>query len=656
MKNRWNAHDAAAYCADPLGLRVYSSRLLGADPELVLHGGGNTSLKMHSTNLFGETEEVLYVKASGWDLRTIEAAGFAPLRLRALLQLAALPQLDDTTLVKAQRAALLDPYAPNPSVEALLHALIPHAYVDHTHADAVLTLSHAPQGEDILRELYGEQVLIVPYVMPGFALARTIYRLSRECDWQHLKGMILLHHGVFSFGDDAHSSYARMIALVAQAEDMLNTRQALCALPSVNVAPPQDLLSLAHLRHSVAAAQGKAVIARWEQGAEALAFTHQDNLSAVSQCGPLTPDHVIRTKPWPLLLEGAPDDAVAAYTQKYLTYFHTHNDGSQVAIAPAPCWALWPQQGLVAFAPQLKETQIILDLAVHTLKAIHAAMRLGGWNALAEHDIFAMEYWELEQAKLRQNNKALPLQGKIALVTGGAHGIGKACVTALRAQGAVVAALDRQWEHEGEKDGVLYLCADVTHSAEVKAAVEATVRQFGGLDCVISNAGTFPPSATIADMPQSLWDNSMAVNLNAHQYVLQASVPYLKMGIDPAVVMIASKNVAAPGPGAAAYSVAKAGQTQLARIAALELAPFGVRVNVLHPNAVFDTAIWTDEILAQRAQHYGMSVADYKASNLLHTEVTSHDVAALACVLVSPLFSKTTGAQIPVDGGNERVI
>ena len=273
-------------------------------------------------------------------------------------------------------------------------------------------------------------------------------------------------------------------------------------------------------------------------------------------------------------------------------------------------------------------------------------------------DLFDVEYWELEQAKLNKSGTSLPFQGKVAIVTGAASGIGRACVESLVESGAVVAALDIDPQVTSSFSGtnILGLRCDVTDGLAIKDAVDATIQQFGGLDIVVSNAGIFTAGATIGELDDADWDRSLDVNLTAAMRVLRASVDYLKYGIDSAVVIVGSKNVPAPGPGAAAYSAAKAGLTQLARIAALELAPHGIRVNTVHPNAGFDTAIWTDEVLAGRAAHYGLTVNEYKSSNLLTREVRSKDVAAMVCAMAGPDFSRTTGAQVPVDGGTERIV
>ncbi|MFQ5345685.1 MAG: bifunctional aldolase/short-chain dehydrogenase [Mariprofundus sp.] len=656
MNSLWNDKDAAAIADDPLALRVYTSRLLGAEPSLVLHGGGNTSVKADVANLFGESERILFVKGSGWDLATIEKAGFAPVRLDVLQSMAQLETLSDTDMVRAQRAAMTDPYAPNPSVEAILHAMIPFDFVDHTHADAVVTISNTADGEARLREIYGEDVLILPYTMPGFVLARQVYEKTKDTDWSKLKGIILLHHGVFTFADDARASYEAMINLVSTAEHELGH------LADAKHGPVEkvdvDLKLLAALRRAVSRHRGCAVLARLDSDASAVDFASRNDAGDIAGRGPLTPDHVIRTKRTAMLVSDDPADSVASFARDYREYFSRHQEAGLTCLDPAPRWALWPQRGALAFGETPAECRIISDISHHTMRAIEYAEMLGGWKVLPEKDIFDLEYWELEQAKLKKTGSAPEFQGRIALVTGAASGIGAACVASLLARGAVVAALDLNPEIRKKfpSDRVLGLVCDMNDAVAVREAVESCVRHFGGLDMVISNAGIFSSGGRIEQMDQAVWQHSLDLNLSSHQRLMQESIPYLKLGLDPAIVVIASKNVPAPGPGAAAYSVAKAGLTQLCRVAALELGADAIRVNVLHPNAVFDTAIWTDEVLEKRAASYGLSVQAYKTNNVLKREVTSHHVAELACAMAGKLFACTTGAQLPVDGGNERVI
>ena len=656
MVSLWNDEDAKAFLNDPLQLRVYTSRLLGLQPELVLHGGGNTSVKVKKENIFGDIEEILYVKGSGVDLTDVQPAGFAPVKLEVLNKMASLEKLDDADLLRLQRTSMLDPDSPNPSIEAILHAIIPFKYVDHTHADSVVTISNNERGEKLIQEIYEDRVLIVPYVTPGFILAKKVYELTRNLDWSKVEGIILLNHGVFTFSDDARTSYERMIHIASLAEDYLKKHGVFDSVAKAESG--DDLLLLARIRHQVSVARGDAMIARLDQSPEACGFANLSDVDSIATRGPMTLDHVIRTKPIPVILKNDIEKDIADYSSKYKKYFDRNTDGHLECLDTAPRWCIWPEYGTIAFGRSVKEAEIVTDIADHTIRAIQIGEALGGWKPLPEKDIFHMEYWTLQQAKLKKKESFLELQGKIALITGAAGGIGRACAEALYEQGAVVAGLDINPEiaeifNQQDRAG---LTCDVTDDKAVQEAVEFIVRSFGGLDILVTNAGIFPASRSIEEMDAETWNRSMEINLTSHQRLLKACIPYLKHGIDPAVIFIASKNVQAPGPGASAYSVAKAGLTQLARIAAMELAVFGIRVNIVHPDAVFDTGIWTQEVLEGRAKHYGLTVAEYKTKNLLKTEVTSKDVAAMVCAMAGRVFAKTTGAQVPVDGGNERVI
>lgn len=656
MQSLWDDNKAKTFGHDDLQLRVYSSRLLGREPGLVLHGGGNTSVKTKVKNIFGDTDEILYVKGSGRDLATIQADGFAPIRLEVLTRLAALDRLSDADMVRLQRSAMTDPEAPDPSIEAVLHANIPYKYVDHTHADAVVTLTNTASGEALVRKIYQDRVLIVPYIKPGFKLAQKIITMTRDVDWENIEGIILLHHGVFTFADDAKNSYERMIQLVSLAEDYLQAQGAPDHIAKAE--GQEDLPALARIRRHVSAARGAAMIAMLDQSPEACGFANLPNLQSIATRGPLTSDHLIRTKPLPVILGKDAKQDVHEYALAYQSYFERHTDGRTPCLDPAPRWGVWPRHGTLAFGQNMQATRIVADIIRHTIRAIQYGEVLGGWQFLSEKQMFEMEYWDLQQAKLRPDDTLPGLQGKIVLVTGAASGIGLACASMLHEQGAAVVGLDINPEITkmfNLPDMVGIQC-DITDNRCVKEAVEDTVRRFGGLDILIPNAGIFTAAQTIEELDEETWNRSMEINLSSNQRLLKICVPYLRQGIDAAVVFISSKNVPAPGPGAAAYSVAKAGQTQLARIAALELGCDGIRVNIVHPDAVYDTGLWTPEVLESRACHYECTVEEYKTRNCLKTEVTSKDVAALVCAMVGPAFAKTTGAQVPIDGGNERVI
>ena len=658
MLSLWSDTDADAYRDDPVALRAYSSRLLGADPSLVLHGGGNTSVKVTEPDFFGRSTDVLYVKGSGWDLATIEPAGFSPVRLSVLLQMAQMETLSDTDLVREQRVALLNPSAPNPSIEAVVHGLIPSAWVDHTHADAVVALSHLPDGEERLRALYGERVLILPYEMPGFVLAKQMQAATRELDWSSIDGIILLRHGVFTFADDAKTSYERMIQIVDGAETALAELGALDAIAIDTREPSLDARRLATLRRRVSERAGKPMITRLDTSVEARGFANLPNVGDLIARGPITPDHVIRTKRTGVVIGDSISGSLDSYAEAYDAYFEAHGSDDLETLDPAPRWGVMPDQGVLAFGESCGRAGQIADIARHTCRAIQWAEAAGGWRPLDPGSIFDVEYWELEQAKLRRGGGGKALTGKIALVTGGAGGIGAEIADALRAEGAVVMVLDISpsvEERYDAPDAVGRVC-DVTSTDELQGSIEACVALYGGLDILVTNAGSFPPSRTIEETDDAVWSQIVDLNLTSHQKTLRAATPFLKLGIDPAVIVVGSKNVPAPGPGVSAYSAAKAGLTQLARVAALELARDGVRVNVIHPDKVFDTNLWNADKISARAAHYGLTVDEYKRLNLLQVEVRAAQVGALAAAMAGPLFASTTGAQVPIDGGNDRVI
>jgi rhamnose utilization protein RhaD (predicted bifunctional aldolase and dehydrogenase)/NAD(P)-dependent dehydrogenase (short-subunit alcohol dehydrogenase family) len=661
MLNRWDQETAATLSGDSdLDLRVYTSQLLGQDSDLVLHGGGNTSIKGVGKDAFGQEQRILFVKGSGWDLKTIQAPGFPAVNLDYLLKLGELPQLSDSEMMRQLRLALLDPTAPTPSVEAILHALIPHKVVDHSHADAVVSISNTANGESALKEIYGEKVLVLPYIMPGFILARQVADATRDINWQDLEGIILMHHGIFTFADDAKTSYDAMIRLVSKAEDYLESKGAMgkSASASYDISP-QDCLELSRLRMKASALLGAPALIRWDRSSEAVGFSSLDNVADIATRGPLTPDHTIHAKSFAAIFDEDVGAGLKQFVERYKSYFQEHSSDNHQCLDLMPRYGVWRNKGMLYFAPNLKRLKVVGDITEHTIKAIQWGMALGGWQALPPRDLFDVEYWELEQAKLKSSTTSPELEGKVALITGAASGIGKACVDEFIARGAVVVALDIATEITSifkHNDGVLAVQGDVTDNEVINQAVQAGVQHFGGIDIVVSNAGNFPPSMEISAMDDTAWTNSMDLNLNSHMKLLRCCTSYLEQGFDPAVVIVGSKNVPAPGPGASAYSVAKAGLTQLARVAALELGKKGIRVNVLHPNAVFDTAIWTDEVLQQRASSYGLSLDEYKRRNVLHSEISASDVAVMAAIFAGTETSATTGAQIPVDGGNDRVI
>jgi rhamnose utilization protein RhaD (predicted bifunctional aldolase and dehydrogenase)/NAD(P)-dependent dehydrogenase (short-subunit alcohol dehydrogenase family) len=566
-------------------------------------------------------------------------------------------------MMRELRLALLDPTAPTPSVEAILHALIPHRYVDHTHTDAVVTLSNSLGGADRLAEIFGNEVLILPYTMPGFVLAKQVAKEAADADWSSLRGIILLNHGLFTFAEDAKTSYSAMIDLVTRAEEYIASELGNSRAETIAKLDAFDRLSFAELRREAGNVFGSPVLASLDTGDDARRFSVHTDAERLIASGPLTPDHTIHTKPFGAVFPRSPIAGLKGFCSDYSAYFSEHSLSDHRRLDLMPRFGVWSERGIVRLAPSIKRLKIVEDIVAHTIPAILTAERLGGWRPLPRKALFDVEYWELEQAKLKSaataTDASRELEGKVALVTGAASGIGCAAVMRLAAAGAAVCAIDIDESAESQfanLPGVLGLRCDVTDSEQIDSAIDTCVGRFGGLDIVVSNAGFFPPTQSLADLEEKDWERSVALNFTAHTRLLKRCIPLLKLGFDPAVVFIGSKNVLAPGPGAAAYSAAKAGLMQVARIAALELGVHGIRVNTLHPDAVYDTALWTDELLEARANAYGISVEDYKRKNILRTEVASADVAEAVFLLAGTRFGKTTGAQIPVDGGNDRVI
>ncbi len=657
MQSLWNDAEAAAF-EGPLAQRVYTSRLLGRDHSLVLHGGGNTSVKIRQRDLFGDEQDILYVKGSGWDLETIEPPGFAPVRLERVLRLATLAQLSDMQMVQELRAAMVDPSAPTPSVETILHALLPFPFVDHTHADALLAITNTDDGARRVREIFGDSVVVVPYVMPGFDLARVVAEQFPKEATPNTVGLVLLNHGFFSFGQTAREAYGRMIDLVSRAEAYLAAQGAWdLALPEPGSATIERA-DIVDLRRQVSDAAGAPMILATHSGARELAFAQRSDVVSISQQGPVTPDHVIRTK---RVAQIGRD--VARYARDYTAYFDEHARAAKQPLKmldPAPRVILDAEAGVVTIGRSAQDASIAFDVYAQTIDVVLRATALGGYRALPAADIFAVEYWDLEQAKLRRGGSAPVFAGEIALVTGAASGIGKASAEALLRRGAAVVGLDispRIGEAFGKRSDFLGLECDVSAPSAIDRALDAAVSTYGGLDMLVLNAGIFPSSARIDGQRLDDWRRVMAVNLDANLVLLGAAYPLLQCAPKYGrVVVIGSKNVPAPGPGAAAYSASKAAVNQLARVAALEWGGDGIRVNIVHPNAVFDTGIWTEDVLRSRAASYGLSVDEYRRNNVLQVEVTSRDVAEMVAEMCGPVFSRTTAAQVPVDGGNERVI
>lgn len=672
MRSRWSENAAleaeAAWGEDgaarDLAHLVYATRLLGADPGLVLHGGGNSSVKTTAVDLTGERIEALHIKGSGWDMARIEPAGLPAVRLAPLRRLRALEALGDREMVSFQRGNLLDSNAPDPSIETLLHAFLPHRYVFHTHADAVLALTDQPDGATLCAEAFGRRAGVVPYVMPGFALAKAC-AAAHDAD-PSVEGLILLKHGVFSFGDSAREAYERMIALVSLAEDRLAHARPPRPAAGPRGGPPLPASEIAPILRGLLCGSGRApgrMAAAFRAGPEVMDYLGLPGLRRVAFAGPATPDHVIRTRPRPLIVEGGGGAAafrdrarraLDAHVAGYEAWF-ARNDarpgGPRARLDPCPRVVLVPGVGLFAFGRSVRAAVVCADIAETTARVAAAAEAVGRFESISEADVFDVEYWPLEQAKLGKAS-ARRLDGHIVAVTGGGSGLGRATAEAFAREGAAVAVLDRDAgaaAEAAEAAGGLAFACDVTDSASVRAAFADLARSFGGLDILVSNAGA-AWQGRIGDVAESVLHESFALNFYGHQRAAQAALAVMRaQGIGGVLLFNASKQAVNPGRDFGPYGLPKAALLALMRQYALDHGAEGIRANAVNADRI-RSGLLTEAMIAARAAARGVSADAYMAGNLLGREVTAEDAARAFVDLA--LAEKTTGAVMTVDGGN----
>jgi rhamnose utilization protein RhaD (predicted bifunctional aldolase and dehydrogenase)/NAD(P)-dependent dehydrogenase (short-subunit alcohol dehydrogenase family) len=679
MKSGWVERDAEALVAHgaksgierDLALRVYTTRLLGRDPKLVLHGGGNTSLKTLMRDFLGEEVEVLRVKSSGSDMAAIEADGLPAVRLLPMRKLRTIETIGDLELVGIERANLIDPAAPNPSVEMMLHAFLPHKFIDHTHATAVLSVIDQPDGEKKCAEIFGKRLAFVPYLMPGFGLAKKaieVFERAKPSD-----GLILSKHGIVTFGETAREAYERMIEMVSLAEDFIARHRKSVAV----MAPPRNIESMAQIapivrgacseRDEAAEGAWRRLVVEFRGGEAVLDFVNAKDLDRVSQLGVITPDHTIRTKNWPLVLP-APEhgkldefarvtrERVRRFIGRYDDYFERNNKrvgGIKHELDPLPRVVLVPGLGLFGLGRSKKDAVIAADIAEAWVEGVSEAEAIGKFESISEADMFDCEYWPLEQAKLGAR-KELPLAGQIAAITGAGGAIGAATARTFAAAGADVALLDMNFSAASERAETIGVTAlpvecDVTDAESVRTAFDKIAKNFGGVDIVVSNAGA-AWQGRIGEVHEDVLRKSFELNFYGHQRVAQAAVKImLAQGAGGCLLFNVSKQAVNPGPNFGPYGVPKAALLALMRQYALDYGADGIRANAVNADRI-RSGLLTPDMIASRSKTRGVSEKDYMSGNLLAREVTADDVAQ--AFLHQALALKTTADVTTVDGGN----
>lgn len=679
MRDQW--HEAEASGLNDLDLLVYSSRLIGSDDTLVVWGGGNTSLKRQEQDFRGRTTDVLRVKGSGSDMKSVQRRDFPGVRIEDVRALLDRDEMSDEEMVAYLRHTLMEPDSPRPSIETLLHAWVPEASVAHSHADAILMLTNNCDADLHVLRCFGRSTAMIPYRRPGFTLSKEVARAVERNP--ALQGVVLMKHGLVTWGADSRASYTTHLELVSKAEEYVAA-----AAKGRTVFGPVSRPTLSkHERHTAAAAAapalrgalgaGRRVVLRFDDSPDVLAFLESSRARDLAAVGPATPDHLMNTRRLPLWLD-LPDptntDAVGEaaraalerYVEEYRAYVGRHNVDGHTLLDPTPRVILAPGLGMWTAGRDARSARVASEIYHHTISVMAGASALATYESLSEEDAFNAEYWPLELYKLTLLPPEQELARRVALVTGGGRGIGRAITRRLAQAGAhvVVTDLDETAAHAvadeintTNGDGrATAVALDVTDEGSVAAAFTAAALTYGGVDIVVSNAG-IAEAAPIERMEAATWRRSMEVNATGHFLVAREALRVMRrQGTGGSFVFIASKNVPAPGKDFAAYSAAKAAEAQLARIVAIEGAEIGVRANMLHPDAVFEgSGLFSPELRAGRAAAHGIAPDDleefYRKRNLLGARVLAEDVAEAALFLASDRSAKTTGQALAVDGG-----
>ena len=675
MQSRWNSAEAGT---TPIEQLVYMSRIMGQDEELVLWGGGNTSIKVTEPDLLARPTDLMLIKGTGSDMKVAQPKDFPAVRLEEIRASFERDDMSDEEMVAYLGRCMVDPAAPRPSIETLLHGYLDGTAVAHSHADAILALTNTRAGQEMVSEVFGDDVAVVAYRRPGFRLAKEVAEAVRAHRSAH--GVVLMNHGLITWGDTAEEAYERHIALVTRAQRFTEQRSKRVFQPASHPRLPQEkrrtiAARVAPILRGAVSARARKIL-RYDDDHDVLEFATSQRARELAEVGAATPDHMLNTKRAALVIE-VPDPSdpdgvaariredLAAYTDEYVAYYERHRTNEPL-LDPAPRVVLVPGLGMWTSGRDARACIVPADIYHHTIRVMVGAESVDRYSSLNEKDAFDAEYWPLELYKLTLAPPERELASRVVLVTGAAHGIGAAIALRLAKEGAhvVVTDVDRDGADAVAADivkgnGVGRAVAarmDVTDEASVASAFELARITYGGLDVLVSNAGIAHVSP-VDQLSLADWERSFAVNATGHFLVAREAMRLFKeQGLGGAIVFVATKNVTAPGKDFGAYSAAKAAEAQLARVLAIEGGEHRIRVNMVNPDAIFEgSGLWSDEVKRQRADSYGVAVDDledfYRQRNLLRARVTAEDVAEAVLWLATDRSAKTTGAMIPVDGG-----
>jgi len=671
LKNNWKNTEAKKYIrkyinlghSKDMALRVYTTRLLGRNSELVLHGGGNTSVKTSIKDIDGKKYDVLCVKGSGWDMAEIEPEGLPAVKLQPLLSLKNKKYLSDEDMVSYQKRNLINIKSPNPSVETFLHAFLPFKFVDHTHSDAIMNVTNRPGGLNFSKKIFGNKASVVPYVMPGFSLAKKINEIYSKNP--NINCLILMNHGIFTFADNAKDAYALMIKYVSQAERAIKKLKTKKIKQIKNYSTrfsPHEVSPI--IRGLLSENKDQKFIVNFRINQNLKYFINGKNVKIYSSKGTATPDHVIRVKPFPLVITPKKNSTIEEfkltakkafdnYRKKYVNYFNVNKKkvkGKKIILDTSPRVVLVQNVGMFSVGKDLKSAKIAGDLTETNARVISSVEETSIYKFIPEKDLFDVEYWSLEQAKIKKAKKLL--EGNVVVITGSTGTIGFETYKIFKSYGAEVVLLDFNQEKIKElQSKIIDTCiyCDVTNKKSVENAFKQICRKFGGVDILISNAGN-APSGKIGEVSDDLLRKSFEVNFFSHQNCASEAVKIMKkQNINGCLLFNISKQSVNPGKNFGPYGLPKSALLSLCKQYAVDYGSYGIRSNGVNADRI-RSGLMTDKMIKSRAKARLVTTGDYMRGNLLLNEVKAEDVAKAFFHLATS--KKTTGAVLTVDGGN----